>query len=345
MNKNLNKKIWCLMFPTYSPRKNPIHFLPTSVKLVHVISSLACLIMINHPFLLGACIVGLLGVFVVAGEMEKWLWYARLFGVLGIVYLLLTTMFSDQGETNVFLWITLEELIFSLSFGIKLFLSVSVFILFSLTVHPDEIFGQMSRKGLHSALALSIAWRLFPTLARDSTQIYEAHISRGIPLDRGNVISRSIRKIPLLIPLLSNTLERTNTLSQSMECRGFGRKRSHNVALVESPFKNQVKQTKPGVVGSLSRSFNFFKYSSGQYSRNGQNAWVSRGVVLVCVLGSILVFVLTRFGGWGMTSAYTTLVGLSLEHVMLGLISLGVLSSPLLVLLDGGEPKSGGGRE
>ena len=68
-----------------------------------------------------------------------------------------------------------------------------------------------------SVLAVGLATRLVPTLERDAAGFVEALRGRGVQVDgiRGHA--------RLLSPVVSGSLERSLSLAESMEARGFGR--------------------------------------------------------------------------------------------------------------------------
>ena len=296
------------MIPIYSPKDNSLHSISLGCKCIYAAGALVSVMIINHPVLLVAGLLSMPIVFFRAGEIANWFWYLRIFFVLGIVYFLITVMISNQGDNVLFWRITYEEIVFGISFVLKLILSLSVFILFSLTVHPDDLLQKLGRRTVRSALALSIAVRLFPTLIKDANDIYEAYLSRGIPLDQGNWFLRWMSRIRLMIPLLVNSLERTNTLAESMECRGFGR------------------MTGPATACKGKKPAYFF--------RSMDRAFLS--MVTIILPGIFLLLLLTQLGGWGMKSSYTIDLGVGSYEAVLGILLLMIMAAPMVSAALGG---------
>ena len=291
------------MIPIYSPKKNSVHNIPTGAKMVYLGCGLAAVMLINHPLLLFAGLLAAAAVFVRAEEMKSWLWYLKIFSVMGVIYFILSALFSNQGAHTLFQWVTAEEVVFGISFVLKLMLTLSVFVFFSLTVHPDRLLAALGKRAVRSALALSISVRLFPTLMKDAKDIYEAHISRGLPLDRGNVIKRWMKRIPLIIPLLSNALERTSTLAESMESRGFGR---------ASEEKKSVHKQK----------------LNGRF--RGKTKTVTLWLMFTTLSGTCMLIILTQISGWGLKNAYTVELGLGMKDLVIGLLFTMVIATPIL---------------
>jgi len=299
------------MIPIYSPKKNTIHNIPTGAKMVYVGSGLAAVMVINHPLLLFTGLLAVATVFMKAEEMRSWLWYLKIFSVMGTIYFILSALFSNQGVHTLFRWVTAEEVVFGVSFVLKLMLTLSVFVFFSLTVHPDRMLKALGKRAMRSALALSISVRLFPTLMKDAKDIYEAHISRGLPLDRGNVVRRWLKRIPLIIPLLSNALERTSTLAESMESRGFGRSSAEKKAANEPHLPRRSRRLpEPG----------------------------SFSLLFTTISGTCTLIALTQIGGWGLESSYTVELGLGVRELVLGLVFTAVIAGPIFTpAVKGGQ--------
>ena len=83
----------------------------------------------------------------------------------------------------------------------------------------------LSRKWLGYPNALSFTFttavRLVPTLAVDAQTVVDAQRSRGLELDRGNLLRRIRNYIPILIPLLLIAIRRSLELAEALESRGF----------------------------------------------------------------------------------------------------------------------------
>ena len=249
-------------------------------------------------------------VFLAARSLADWSWYLRLITLMAVLYFFLNTIFSSQGANRIeyIPWVTWEEVVFGLTFGLKLTLALSIFVLFSLTVHPDRLLGVLRRRALHSAVALSIALRLFPTILRDANNIYEARISRGIGLDRGTRLLRWIRRIGLTAPLLAGALERTGSMAESMECRGFGKER-------ERGGQNIREKRRYDVAAGWNRAYT--------------------AIPAISVLSTSAIVFLTRFQGWGLQNSYTLDITLGAREVLLALLLISGMAAPVMTTAYG----------
>jgi len=60
-----------------------------------------------------------------------------------------------------------------------------------------------------------------PTMAVDAQTVVDAQRSRGLELDKGNLLKRVRNYIPILIPLLLIAIRRSLELAEALEARGF----------------------------------------------------------------------------------------------------------------------------
>src|SRR2546427_9117550 len=56
----------------------------------------------------------------------------------------------------------------------------------------------------------------------DAIQIVDAQQSRGLEVERGNLIRRVRKMVPVLIPLVVNSVIRSGELAEAMESRAYG---------------------------------------------------------------------------------------------------------------------------
>jgi energy-coupling factor transport system permease protein len=67
-----------------------------------------------------------------------------------------------------------------------------------------------------------MAVRLVPTIALEAQTIIDAQRSRGLEMERGNLIQRIRNYIPILIPLVVSAIRRSTELAEALESRAFG---------------------------------------------------------------------------------------------------------------------------
>ena len=106
--------------------------------------------------------------------------------------------------------------------------------LFFITTSPDELEQVMKtfRLPRDVVFAFVTAVRFIPVMFLDTIQIMDAQKSRGLELEKGNVFGRVRNMIPILIPLVVNSVVRSGELAEAMESRAYGAV-PHPTSLVE----------------------------------------------------------------------------------------------------------------
>jgi energy-coupling factor transport system permease protein len=96
--------------------------------------------------------------------------------------------------------------------------------LFFITTSPDELEQVMKtfRLPRDVVFAFVTAVRFIPVMFLDTIQIMDAQKSRGLELEKGNVFKRVRNMIPILIPLVVNSVVRSGELAEAMESRAYG---------------------------------------------------------------------------------------------------------------------------
>jgi energy-coupling factor transport system permease protein len=96
--------------------------------------------------------------------------------------------------------------------------------LFFITASPDELEQVMKtfRIPRDIVFAFVTAVRFIPVMMLDTLQIMDAQKSRGLELEKGNILKRVRNMVPILIPLVVNSVIRSGELAEAMESRAYG---------------------------------------------------------------------------------------------------------------------------
>ena len=217
-------------------RKTFVHNLDPRGKSVFILSVfVVSLLSMNLYLLVGLFLVHI--PFLIGGRvLRRWLYSVRAGALLaGVIFL--ANLLTGSG-------------IFSaLALTVRFLVLLTTFSLFFMTTSPDDlglaldkigIVRWLSRRWLGFPSALSFTFttavRLVPTLAVDAQTVIDAQRSRGLELDRGNLLRRVRNYVPILIPLLLVAIRRSLELAEALEARGFpGRK--DRTSLYELKFK------------------------------------------------------------------------------------------------------------
>lgn len=115
-------------------------------------------------------------------------------------------------------------LLYSVAMSFRFLTLVGSFSWFFLTTSPDDLGLALegSKVPYELCFAFTTAVRFVPVLADEAQTIIDAQRSRGLELDRGDVLKRIRNYIPILIPLIVNAIRRSLELAEAMESRAFG---------------------------------------------------------------------------------------------------------------------------
>ena len=124
--------------------------------------------------------------------------------------------------------VTWETVFYVLTLSLKYFSILPVTLLFIFTTNPGSFACSLSRLKIpyKTSYAVSIALRYIPVVADEVQHIIDAQESRGVAFRKGDagIFKRMHNYTVVLLPLLVNSLNRIETVSNAMDLRGFGRK-------------------------------------------------------------------------------------------------------------------------
>lgn len=213
-----------MLFP-YQDKDTRIHRLDARPKMAFVLSVFLISILVSDIFYLAVLFALVMAIVAAAGVARATLGLLR-YTVYVAAFLFLFSIFFAQGSHVLFsmgpVKITRESLLFATSMTFRLFLAVSAFSVMTFAIHPDQLLRALSKFGLKSMTSLSIATRMYPTIAADSRNIEDAMRARGAELDDGSFVRKARARAPVMMPLLLNSLDRSMEIAEAMESRGFG---------------------------------------------------------------------------------------------------------------------------
>ena len=136
--------------------------------------------------------------------------------------LLLTAMFS--GFIFFVNYVVSANLANSALYAVRFVAIVLSTSLFFITTSPDELEQVMKtfRLPRDVVFAFVTAVRFIPVMMLDTLQIMDAQKSRGLELEKGNIVRRARNMIPILVPLVVNSVIRSGELAEAMESRAYG---------------------------------------------------------------------------------------------------------------------------
>ena len=173
--------------------------------------------MFSQVVILTLIFLSLLVVLAVAKSLSQWFKTVRALSFILIFIVIVDSLVINvQGGQY--------PLGYALTTIVRLLDIMACFSVFFLTVHPDDLAQALIQ--LHVpydfAFTLTVATRYVPTLAQEAQTIIDAQMSRGLELQKGNVVKQIRNYVPILIPLIVSSVRRAFSVAESLESRGFG---------------------------------------------------------------------------------------------------------------------------
>jgi energy-coupling factor transport system permease protein len=204
----------------FSSLKTPVHLLDPRTKFLLVVSILVPALLFANVWIMIILLLSQLPLLFVGRVAKRWALSLRagvfLSGLIFVVNFFTGTVFS------------------AIALTLRFLVLLTAFSLFFMTTSPDDLglaldkiraIRWLSRKWLGYPNALSFTFttavRLVPTLAVDAQTVVDAQRSRGLELDKGNILKRVRNYVPILIPLLLIAIRRSLELAEALESRGF----------------------------------------------------------------------------------------------------------------------------
>ena len=219
----------------YQDKNTAIHRLNPVVKLAWGATIIVLSLIFDHPLYIMVLLVAVVLLVKSAGVWREWTPVLKLSLWLGASIIVINALVSFHGAHVLIVApftlpvmgrpvITIEAIVFGAVMAVKLLVIISSFAFINLTVHPDEIMSVLLKMKLpyKSVLVTSLSTRFIPCLIEDMQRINDAYRTRGVPLDAGNWFRRLKNHAGIIIPLLSNSLDRAVQVAEAMEARAFG---------------------------------------------------------------------------------------------------------------------------
>jgi len=183
-------------------------FFSTSVMFLHVVP-LAFVFLIQIPLVLKAKVFS---------EWSKSIKGAAF--ISGFIFVTNMVSFYYFRDGN----LTWDLVEYSLSLTMRFIVLVTSFSIFFITTSPDKLSLALEKARIpyEFNFAFITAIRFVPVLADEAQTIMDAQRSRGLELDKGNFLTRIRNYIPILLPLIINSIRRSLELAEAMESRAFG---------------------------------------------------------------------------------------------------------------------------
>ena len=198
-----------------------IHNMDPRVKFLLTLVSFAASIMFLELVPLIVIFLVQLPLIVAAKVLREWYKSVKGASVIAVIIFasnMLSFYYFRGGQLT---WALVE---YSLALTVRFIALITSFSVFFLTTSPDKLSLALekARVPYEFNFAFITAIRFVPVLADEAQTIMDAQRSRGLELDKGNFINRVKNYIPILLPLIINSIRRSLELAEAMESRAFG---------------------------------------------------------------------------------------------------------------------------
>jgi energy-coupling factor transport system permease protein len=208
---------------TYRRRASPLHAARAGVGSLFCITLAGVALSFEHPLLLGALLLAVVGAAIGAGVggvvARSLLWGLPFALVIAAINALVVreglTVIARLGELGSLgqVDVTLEATLYGGVLGLRALIVIACFALHSAAVDPDELLRAFRRVSFRSALTAALATRMVPVLARDARRFRDAQRCRP---------GRPASKLAVARAVTTGALDRAVDVAATLEVRGYG---------------------------------------------------------------------------------------------------------------------------
>ncbi|MBS7630673.1 energy-coupling factor transporter transmembrane protein EcfT [Candidatus Bathyarchaeota archaeon] len=205
----------------FSRGSSPLHDLDPRVKFFMTCILFVAAILFHEFSMLLIIFLSQIPIIIIGKIIKEWL--KTLKGGL-----LLATMIFVTNLVSLYFFrgqqLTLDMLEYSLALTFRFLIMITSFSIFFLTTSPDKLSLALEKAQVpyEFNFAFITSIRFVPVIAEEAQSIMDAQKSRGLELEKGRFLSRIRNYIPILLPLIVNSIRRSLELAEAMESRAFG---------------------------------------------------------------------------------------------------------------------------
>ncbi len=204
------------------------------IKIIAFIVIMVALFVLTHPLANAALLILLLGVLLSIGTPMRSIWTMLQPLLLVFVLIVAVTMFTSRQYTDpaydqvlftvLGLDATLGGLLVGLNFVARIGLMVVATYAFTISTPIDDLLMVMTklRAPYWLSILVTTALSFVPTMARKKDLIIEAQRARGARVRSQGPIGQIVSFVPLMVPLITNSILMAENLAVAMTNRGYG---------------------------------------------------------------------------------------------------------------------------
>jgi len=218
-----------LKYDLYIERNTAVHRLDPRVKLIGAALGMIAAVAVSDLLVL-AVIYGIVIAVIKLAQVtwERFKFALRTILPVSIMIVCLWPLFYRTGTPVLFSWgpivITLPSVLAGVSAALRI--NVMAFCAFTLlyTTPQGRLVRGLVRLGLpyEYGLSLAIALRYIPTFGGIILMIMDAQKARGLELDKGSFLRKTLKYVYVMAPVVITALRMADQLSLAIESRAFG---------------------------------------------------------------------------------------------------------------------------
>jgi energy-coupling factor transport system permease protein len=211
----------------YRRRASPLHAARAGCGAIYALGLLVCAVILRHPLELVVLLAAIAAAAVLAGigrDLRRSV-LPMLIAIIAIASL--NALISRNGLTVLVrlgnlapfgeIDITLEALVYGAVLGLQLLIAVSIGMLATATVDPDDLLRIFRRVSMRSAVTAALATRIVPVLEADARRLADARRCRPpLPGD-----STGQGRLAIVRATSTGALDRALDVAATLEVRGY----------------------------------------------------------------------------------------------------------------------------
>ena len=214
----------------YSPADTALHRLHPTVKRAAMVSFFVAAFVTERPTYLLPITAFIALLLAASGSLPNVRRLRYLFLLVFVMTFIIWSLFYGLGEP----WIAFgpvriseEAVRYAFGMALKLTTFLAVGTLFLSTSKVEEFAYALTRLGVPYKLGftMTLAFRLVPAFVEAGFTVVQAQRCRGFDFDRGSLLQRLRRYVPVIVPVFIGALRRADNMAMALEARGFQSRR------------------------------------------------------------------------------------------------------------------------
>jgi energy-coupling factor transport system permease protein len=199
-----------------------IHRLDPRIKIISLLLLFAIAVALQHPIATGILFFTMMLLTWSSHSIPN-LKRVRLVMFMVLTMAVILWSLFAHGPTKIVGPFTLEGLLYGIGIGLKLGSMIVAGIVLLTTTTNEEIALGLVGLGVPYpvSFAFSTALRMVPMITETVATVIEAQRSRGLDFNKGSLLERIKKYIPVLIPVFAGTFRKTDEFTMALDSKAF----------------------------------------------------------------------------------------------------------------------------